>query len=307
MSRLLQILREHAGKALNIPDGELDGLFNKPEEELDPATIVKALNDKYLANVNAFGKTRSDDGIAQGIRRKGEEYEKAIKKRFGVTSDKVGDELIEEVFAFASKDKGGSKGKMTDDEIRLSQPFLDMEKALTTETKKLKADHEKAITDLQAGYKKKETFASVSKSINDLWDSEGYIFGESENPKLIANRRNALLKEFSSYDWEQNGDEFIPIKDGKRLEDDLHHPISFKDLVSNVTGEFYEKKVTDKRQSPGDANKGDDSNKNQQKAYNGKLPTTREEFDKLNSDPKTTLAQKKELLNHWTEFQKKTA
>ncbi|MGN6491155.1 MAG: hypothetical protein ACTHLE_04105 [Agriterribacter sp.] len=299
MSKFKQILMELGGTALNIPVGELTALVDKAEDDIDVNAIAKILKDKYRENLNAFGKTQKDEGFKSAERTTAKKFEDSLKSKFNISSDKIGDELIDEVHtAAAKKSADAGKGEMTEEKIKLSAPYLQMENTYKAQLKKAQEEKDKEINDLKAGYTKKETFAEVSKSLMSLWESEGYQF--DDDPQRAANKKQDLVEKFASYEWQKNGDTFIAMKDGKPVENEFGHKVEFKDFVSGITDKFYAKKVTDKRNSPhnsGDQGK-DDSDRNKQKKYNGVMPKTQAEYDAL-YESNIPIDQKLEVRDYW--------
>lgn len=296
MSKFKQILKALAGTALNIPDGELTALLEKAEDEIDVDAVSKALKDKYRENLNVFGKTQKDEGFKAAERSTSKKFEDALKTKFSISSDKIGDELVDEIFAAAAKK--ADPGKHTEDQIKLSDAYIKMENAYKAQLKKAQEESAQQVESLKKDYSRKENFAKVSSILDTFWESEGFVF--DEDPIRASNKKQDLKEKFAGYDYEIKGDQIIALKDGKPIENEFGHKVDFKDLATGVTSKFYAKKVTDKRSSPhtpGNENQNDPQGA--AKKYTGVMPKTQEEFDSMYNDRNIPIDHKLEITDYW--------
>jgi hypothetical protein len=65
-------------------------------------------------------------------------FEKDLKEKFGLESDKMGLELVEELVS--KKSEGGQGGDLTEDAIKRSKVFQDMESNLKKQIKQTETD-----------------------------------------------------------------------------------------------------------------------------------------------------------------------
>lgn len=300
MSKFKQILKELVGTALNVPSGELTDLLEKSEDEINVDDVTKKFKDKYRENLNSFGKNQKDEGYKAGERSTSKKFEDSLKNKFSVTSDKQGDDLIEEIQE-AVKKSAGNKGKgseMSEDDIKKSDTFIKMENLYKQQVKQAQDDSQKKVTELQAEYSKKENFAKLSSWADKKLDELGYVF--DEDPVRAKNQREDLIAKLNDLETEWKGENPLLMKEGKRLENEFGHSVEPSDYLDKIASRYYPKKVAEKRNMPGadDKNKGKDGQ--QQQKYSGPLPKSVQDYDKMMSDTSISVEDKLAITDSWS-------
>lgn len=309
MSKYKAILRELLGTALNFSDGELSELFTKADEDLTDEE-VKALSDKaktrYRDTVSGINKTaqlEADKKFEAGQRAKAKEFEKALKEQFTIQTDKQGLELIEEIRETALKSTSTKTGKdLTDDDIKKHPAFIKAENEYKKQLDGLKKEKEDSLSQLQADYRKKEVLGEVSKDALQEFDTEGFVF--SDDPQRAAAQKELLLEKLSTYEYEVVDGKKIPMKEGKRLENEFGHALELKDLVKTIGSKYFDKKVAQDRKAPNgsDAAGAKDTTK-QSTTYTGKMPKSEAEWLQMQEDPRLSLKDKMAVNDFWNKQQ----
>jgi hypothetical protein len=219
-------------------------------------------NDGLLAHIKSLDATRiaeinrkhTDELTVQhdkGYKRaQGEvlsKFEDEFKAKTGFKSDKQGLELFNE---FADSIKK-SAGKMTDDDIKLSAPYQQLNDSI----KKLEKDHKDALKSKDEQYKKAETLRDVKAFLYKQID-EANPAELSADPARAQKQKDMLVKEIlDEVDFTSIGEgadkKFIPLKkDGKPLEDEHLRQIAAVDFVKTKVESTYGIKKADDKGSP---------------------------------------------------------
>ena len=298
MSKFKQILKALAGTALNVPDGELTALFEKAEDDIDVTEVADKLKAKYRDNLNVFGKLQKDEGFKASERATSKKFEGLLKTKFNITSDKEGDELIDEVLAATKKDPSEKgKGSMSEDDIKKSDVFIKMENLYKKQVADANEETTKKITEIEQGYKKKENLALFNSWADKKLDELGYHF--DDDPVRAKNKREDFLNKFSDLEIEFNEGQPILSKEGKLLENEFKHKVDPANYLDAIAEKYYAKKVAQKRDMPGDQQKRDGQGDDNANKYSGPKPTNLRELDVLQSDPSIPNAHKLQILNDW--------
>ena len=161
-------------------------------------------------------------------------FEKELKERFNIDEDDlIGIDLVEKIVETNSKKTKSDPSKLTVEELKGHPAVI----SLLTEKDKSFKDREKEIMkefdDFKKGIERKETFNDVSKRALAILDGLNPILSEDKNK--ANNQRNILINELQKLDYQPDGDSYIPLENGKRLEDGHGHGISFENLVKNLS------------------------------------------------------------------------
>jgi len=239
-------------KVFNKTEKEIaDILFEKSEsgEEVLKEGSLNEVIDLWSERVKKLEgdfKTKESETFSKGYKKaEGEimtDFEKKLRDKYELESEKFGLELIEEIV-----DKFKKPSKLDDPEkIKLTDVYRTMEKQLRKEIDDIKEHHKQEVDELKSGYDKKGRLETISKEVRKLFLESNPVL--SENSKIAENQTDSFIKVFLDQydDWEidDSGDHF-PVKDGKRAEDNLGHPLSIKNLVPERVKDYYDIKVQD--------------------------------------------------------------
>jgi hypothetical protein len=301
------ILEELCRTALNFPAGELPTLVEKadadltPEDDKEIANKIKGHYRNVISSINTTNNLELDKKFKAGQRTKDQEIEKLLKEKFSVESDKEGQELIDDIVEQHNK-KSSNKGKeITDDDVKKHAAFLKMETDFKNQIKTIKEENETKIKELTAAQTRKAMLDKVTKDALVKFKAMNPVL--SDDPARAAEQENLLLEKISGYDYEEVDGKFVPMKDGKRIENEFGHALEFDDLVKNTTTRYFDVKVAKDRKSAngseGGNDKDKDSDKDKQHSYSGKLPKTEAEWQQMMNDGNIPLKDRMAINDHW--------
>jgi len=250
--------------------GLLTKLFNKSEKEIADILFEKSeggeetlkegsLNEvldlyevklKKLREDSTGEKTKKfEDGYKKAEKEIMDDLESKLKEKYGTDSESRGVELVDEI---VDKFKKGSK--LEPDQIKLTDAYRDMEKQLRKQLKDKDTEWNTKVSELQKGHERDKTWGVVSKDVRKLLMESNPVL--PSNQRAAENHVNLFVDSFKDYEWqvEESGDHF-PVKDGKRVEDNLGNPVNFKMLVTGRVPEYFDIKKQDGKGSAGNDNK----------------------------------------------------
>jgi len=250
--------------------GLLTKVFNKTEKEIADILFEKSeggeesLKDgslnvvlelyegklKKLREDSKGDKTKSfEDGYKKAEKEIMGDLESKLREKYGTDSESLGVDLVDEI---VEKFKKGSK--MEADQIKLTDTYREMEKQLRKQLKDKDSEWNTKVEDLQKTHEKEKVWSVVSKDIRKLLMESGPVL--PSNQRAAENLVNLYIDSFKDYDWqaEESGDHF-PVKDGKRVEDNLGNPVNFKTLITGRVPEYFDIKKQDGKGSAGNDNK----------------------------------------------------
>jgi len=250
--------------------GLLTKVFNKSEKEIADILFEKSeggeetlkegsLNEvldlyevklKKLREDSTGEKTKKfEDGYKKAEKEIMDDLESKLKEKYGTDSESRGVDLVDEI---VDKFKKGSK--LEPDQIKLTDAYRDMEKQLRKQLKDKDSEWNAKIEEFQKTHEKEKVWSVVSKDIRKLLMESGPVL--PSNQRAAENLVGLYVDSFKDYEWkaEESGDHF-PVKDGKRVEDNLGNPVNFKTLVTGRVPEYFDIKKQDGKGSAGNDNK----------------------------------------------------
>lgn len=311
------ILEELCRSAFNIPVGELTELFSKSGADItddDRTGLTDKLKAKYRDIVGSINKTNNlklDEKFKAGQRNKAEEFEDSLRTTFNVDAEKkmTGADLVAEALNQVTE-AAKKKGNLTEDEIKKTPVYLKLEQDLKKDLQKLKDEHKTTMDGLEAKQKSKELFERVSGKAMEIFDTMKPVL--SEDPVKAKAQRQLVVNALQQYEYQETDDKtFVPVKDGKRVEDDMHHAIDLEKLVKDITTPIFDFNMAEKRESPnGDKKPGDPGyvplkNEGGKDSYKGAMPKTEDDWQKLMNDPALSVDHKLQINEHWEKNQPK--
>jgi hypothetical protein len=248
-------------KTLNKPVEELSELlYQKSEDDGseklkdDSLDVSLDLIEKKISKVkssNVDTKKIFDGAYKQAHKEIMEEFEKELRGKYELETEKTGLDLIDEVVnKFKSDDS-----KLTPDKIKISDTYRNREKELKKEMKDLKDQFETEKAEILTGFQKKETWGVVSKGISKKLDEINPVL--PKNPKAASNLKELFIGSFSEFEWQLDADgKPLPTKAGKRVEDNLGNEIDFDAMVTGRIPEYFDIPAQGDKGGAGNDNKG---------------------------------------------------
>lgn len=269
-------------KTLNVSEQELTDLLYQKADDSDEMILKDGALDEILGmdedrvkNIQANVKPKKEvleEQYSRGKKETMEAFEKEVKEKYSLESDKIGIELVEEAVSSQVK----TKPKLTDDDVKKHPVYLELEKNSVT-----KEQYETLKGEFD-GFKKNQEKSKKLLEVNEFVLRELELLKPvvSENAEVRINRQKDFLKKFEQWDYQlQDGsDPLILDADGNRIEDGHGNPVAWKDFVKKNASLYYDFKVQDGKGSSGSG--GDEGEK-----FKGiKVPGSKEEYSQMIQD-----------------------
>lgn len=248
-------LRAFLAKVTKKPLGDIDAILEASDATEDG--VVSQFLDLHATHIAELTKPKPgqtfQDGYAKGKKEVLTTLETSLKEKYEIESDLTGAELVEHIVTEKGKTAAGTKPKeITEDDVRKHPAFVNAEKAHKAALKQAQTEAETKLTEVETGYKKKETRNSVAKNALAALAALNPVL-----PGIAAaaeNQQRAYLDTIlNGLDFEVQGDKTVVMKDGKVQTDPQGHNLTLEDLVKNTAPTFFEFKANNGGANPGGA------------------------------------------------------
>ena len=232
-----KILTGVLAKTLNLGDGEIAELI-KDGEGVKESDIIQKILDLDVQRVEKIktsvdGKEKFQEGYKKGKEESLSKLEKQIKEKFGIQSDKLGVELVEEVISEKSKPVE------TDEEtVKRSKTYQDLETRLKAELKTQKETYEQQIADINFQTQREKTLSVANKKALEIFAGLEPVLPTSK--QVADNQIGWFLKSMEEYEFDVQDDRIVVMKDGKVLQDGHGNSRTFDEIVKDKAGKFFE-------------------------------------------------------------------
>lgn len=254
----MELLTEFLGKTINLPAESIqEKLYKKQEDgtfsnefadnaletllELDRERVSK-LKSIDNADITKFKNMGKAEALTN--------FEKQIKELYKVEEDVKGVDLIQSIV------RKTSSTKMTDDQVKLHPLFIALENQKNNEINTFKSTYEDEINKLKNEYTSKEINSKVNDIAIGVLDTMKPIL--SSDPAKANNVKKLFLSQISSeYQFQNVDGNIIPVKDGKRAEDEHGNALTLDKLVQRKAMDFFEFEKQDPKGSASNLTGGD--------------------------------------------------
>lgn len=293
-------------KAYNFDNGKIAELFKDGETELSEdqqKEILQKLLEEDAKRVEAIKKSvDTKPAFQDGFKKaQGEiltKFEKDLKEKFGLESDKMGLELVEELVS--KKSEGGQGGDLTEDAIKRSKVFQDMESNLKKQITTVKTEYETKINEIQDGYKAEQTFSNVSQKALQIFNGLNPIL--PQNKTVADNQVKIFVNSLKDFKFDVQDERIVVMdKDGKVLEDGHGNSRSFEDIVKETASGLFEFKANNGGSGSGNGGQGQGGSGS---SYAGNVPKTFEELEKVMSDTSISIEDRSNIMAEYEKAQK---
>ncbi len=293
-------------KAYNFDNGKIAELFKDGETELSEEQQTEILNKileidaQRVENIkkSVDKKDAFQDGFKKAKSEVLTDFEKGLKEKFGVESDKTGLELVEELVS--KKSEGGQGGDVTEDAIKRSKVFQDMESNLKKQITTVKTEYETKINEIQDGYKAEQTFSNVSQKALQIFNGLNPIL--PQNKTVADNQVKFFVNSLKDFKFDVQDERIVVMdKDGKVLEDGHGNSRSFEDIVKETASGLFEFKANNGGSGSGNGGQGQGGSGS---SYAGNVPKTFEELEKVMSDASISIEDRSNIMAEYEKAQK---
>ena len=293
-------------KAYNFDNGKIAELFKDGETELSEQQQTEILNKileidaQRVENIkkSVDKKDAFQDGFKKAKSEVLTDFEKGLKEKFGLESDKTGLELVEELVL--KKSEGGQSGDLTEDAIKRSKVFQDMESNLKKQITTVKTEYETKINEIQDGYKAEQTFSNVSQKALQIFNGLNPIL--PQNKTVADNQVKFFVNTLKDFKFDVQDERIVVMdKDGKVLEDGHGNSRSFEDIVKETASGLFEFKANNGGSGSGNGGQGQGGSGS---SYAGSVPKTFEELEKVMSDTSISIEDRSNIMAEYEKAQK---
>ena len=295
-------------KAYNFDNGKIAELFKDGETELSEQQQTEILNKileidaQRVENIkkSVDKKDAFQDGFKKAKSEVLTDFEKGLKEKFGIESDKTGLELVEELVL--KKSEGGQSGDLTEDAIKRSKVFQDMESNLKKQITTVKTEYETKINEIQDGYKAEQTFSNVSQKALQIFNGLNPIL--PQNKTVADNQVKIFVNTLKDFKFDVQDERIVVMdKDGKVLEDGHGNSRSFEDIVKETASGLFEFKANNGGSGSGNGGQGQGQG-GSGSSYAGNVPKTFEELEKVMSDTSISIEDRSNIMAEYEKAQK---
>lgn len=290
MEKLKQILAGMLTTVYKMSDEEVAALLEKADgEEFDVQSKLNKLLELDKSRVSSLKTDAFNDGHKKGKSESLSDLEKQVRSEFSISDDSIkGLDLIKHVH---SLDRGESgKGKLTDDDIKKHQLFIQLQKQLDDSKKEVETKVAEALKEAETNFNRERTLGEVKSKALEVFESLNPVL--SEDPERAKNQKAVILRDIEGYDFDKAEDgSFIVKKDGKAVTDDHGNLLDFNSLVKTTASSYFDFKQSKERGSEGNKSKGSGGSIG--------LPKTEEEYRAYISDPKNSLEDRQAVKEAW--------
>ena len=293
-------------KAYNYDNGKIAELFKDGETELSEQQQTEILNKileidaQRVENIkkSVDKKDAFQDGFKKAKSEVLTDFEKGLKEKFGIESDKTGLELVEEVVS--KKSEGGQGGDVTEDAIKRSKVFQDMESNLKKQVTTVKTEYETKINEIQDGYKAEKTFSNVSQKALQIFNGLNPIL--PQNKTVADNQVKFFVNTLKDFKFDVQDERIVVMdKDGKVIEDGHGNSRSFEDIVKETASGLFEFKANNGGSGSGNGGQGQGGSGS---SYAGNVPKTFEELEKVMGDNSISIEDRSNIMAEYEKAQK---
>jgi hypothetical protein len=246
-----EVLNEFASKTLNLDTDGVASLYNEDGTVKDDA--LQVLLDKHAEKIQSLKpdtKKIFDDGYKKGQSESLSKFEKEAKQKHGISSDKQGLELIEDIVAKYKIDHPDDP-----DKIKKSKFYLDAVEEFNTKSKELENNYNSQLEAYKKTVEKERLFGSVSEKALIIFEGLDPIL--SEDPARAANQRRVFLNELGNVDYTiREGAVVLLDKEGNDLTDRLGNRVNFEDYVKEVAEKYFDFNIADPKSAPNHPQRG---------------------------------------------------
>jgi hypothetical protein len=233
-------------KTLNMDEAGVASLLNEDGTIKDEAlSSVLELDVKRIGTLKPDTKKYFDDGYKKASSEILTKRDKELSDKFGIKSDKIGVDLVNEIISEQVKKSGA---ELNEDGVKKHPVYIAAVDKLTKEKEEAISAESNKLTQFQSELKKKDTFNTVANKAMSIFNGLKPILSSDTNK--AENQKALLTEKLSGYEYDIQGDQIIVLKEGKILEDKHGNRIPFETVVKTTAETYYDFHVTDPKQAP---------------------------------------------------------
>lgn len=277
---------------MGIEEGKVSALFNAEGTELTPEASNTLLQHDAtrIAKVKTDSKTEGfTQGHNKGLSEGAEKMETLVKEKYGVTSDKKGIDLVDEIVTAKA-----APPTLEEDKVKTHPAYIAMKDDLTKKAKDVETQWKTKYEDRDKDLAKQNTFAKVKAKADAVLEELNPILPEDKNK--AATQKELLYAKLLEMEYasnENNAEDFIITKEGKVVEDAHGTRRDLKSIVTDIAGGIWDFAEGKKKSSAAATNDTDPVKAKAAKLASVKAPKDEKEYMSLitnETDPDIRIA-----------------
>lgn len=275
-----------------VSDEEVAALLEKADgEDFDAQSELSSILEKDKGRIGTLKTEAFNDGHKKGKSESLKDLEKQVRTEFNLSDDSIkGIDLIKAVHAL---DREAGKNGLTDDDIKKSPLYIQLQKKLDDTNKEVDTKVSTAVKEAETKFNRERTLSSVKAKALEVFDSLNPVL--SEDKAKATKQKEIILRELEGYDYDTAEDgSFIVKKDGKALGDDHGNLVDFNQLVKTTASTYFDFKQSKAKSS--------ESNKTEFKG-NVTVPKTEEEYRKTMMNRDISIEERTAIKEAWQQQQ----
>ena len=269
-------------KTLKMDDEELASLYNEAGE-LTSLTAAEKADTSRVAKL----KEENDSQYKRGQKEVATKFETKLKEKYGVSSDETGVDLVDLILT-TELEKVKGKG---DEDITAHPEYLKLKSESDRMLKAKDKEWQKKIDDLELKHTRESMFSKVKERAFAELDNLRPIL--PEDAKKAQKWKEKYIEDFRAYEFIEDSNGIVVLKDGKPLQDSHGYNKSFADLVKETAAEIFDFQTAESRSSAA----------NQQTQSNFAAPRNEDEFIQKMREAKTPEEQAKVMESYQSKKQ----
>ena len=295
-------------KAYNIDAGKIAELIKDGEmsedEQKEALKKILEIDKNRIQSVTetATKNVNTKEFIEQGYNKaKGEvltKFEQGLKSKFGLETDKTGQDLID--FIVSEKAEKGGSGELTEDAIKRSKFYQDLESNAKTQVKTLKDEYEEKIKSINDGYEYEKTFSDVSQKALTIFNGLNPILPTSKT--VADNQVKIFVDSLKGFKFDKQDDRIVVMDaEGKVVQDAHGNSRSFEDIIKEQASGLFEFKANN-----GGSGAGNGNGEGGQGGGSGShaIPKTFEDLEKVMGDASISIEDRSNIMADYEKAQK---
>lgn len=241
-SKEQELLKGFLSKTLNMDEEAVSGLFNEDGELLSMDAAIKADADR----IAKYKKEKSEQ-LDRGLREGAEKVEKQIKKKYGIESDAIGIDLVDELVQL----KVSEVSKMNDGDIEKNPEFIKRKAEWDKQMREKEKEFAEQMKAKESEFERSRVISRAKRAALELLERKNPILPKDATKANVW--RETFLNEIAAGDYQVNSDGSIIVldKDGKILTNEHGNSVDFADHVTSIADKYFDYQVADQRSSTG--------------------------------------------------------
>jgi len=238
-----KVLLEFLSKTLTLDENGVTSLFNEDGSPKDDS--LQKFLDLDAARVARLQKGKFDEGVKKAQKEVMSNFEKELKTKLGIESDKVGVDLVSEIIE-AKTPKGEG---LTEEQVKKHKAYLDLNESIQGKVKEAVKAKETEFETYKAQVERGKSLSVVKQRALTLFESYKPIL--SADAAKAAKQKEMFLNQFEQGNYRMDGERVIMLNaDGTDKTDPHGNRVEFDSYVKETASSLYDFQATDPKDSP---------------------------------------------------------